>query len=79
MLHPHPKETYTIHLKQRDAGGRRVYVRAEQRGSKVRFITHACNPNTEYVEVRSRRRIIVSIVSKRSIKTGEDISADYTR
>ncbi|CAI5711457.1 unnamed protein product [Hyaloperonospora brassicae] len=47
VLNPQPKAAYTIQLKQRDAGGRRVYVSAEQGGWKARFIAHACNPNTE--------------------------------
>ena len=70
-------EAYTIKLNARDAGGRQVFVSAEHGGSKARFIAHACKLNTEYVERRGLRRVVISLVYQSAIKTGDEITADY--
>uniref|UniRef100_A0AAV1V165 SET domain-containing protein n=1 Tax=Peronospora matthiolae TaxID=2874970 RepID=A0AAV1V165_9STRA len=69
---------YTIELTERDANGWRVYVCAESCGSIARFIAHACQPNTNFVEVRGIRRPIISLVAQVDIRIGTEITVDYT-
>lgn len=43
------------------------------RYNKARYINHSCKPNCEAVERRGR----IFIISKRSIKPGEELTYDY--
>ena len=70
--------SYTICLREKDAGGCSIFVSAEKEGGNSRFISHSCTLNTKYVEVRRLRRVVVFIISQVAIRTGEEITVDYT-
>uniref|UniRef100_A0AAV1UFH1 SET domain-containing protein n=1 Tax=Peronospora matthiolae TaxID=2874970 RepID=A0AAV1UFH1_9STRA len=73
-----PYAHYTIELTERDVNGWRVYVCAEDGGSIARFIAHACQPNTNFLEERGIRRPIISLVAQVDIRIGTEITVNQT-
>ncbi|CAI5738816.1 unnamed protein product [Peronospora destructor] len=77
---PHPAPRGSVYHLPEPEGRRRApsLVSADDGGSKARFVAHSCTLNTVYEEARGRRRVMVSLVSLFAIKTGEEITVDYT-
>jgi SET domain-containing protein len=55
----------------------RVCVNALTGGSKMRFLNHACNPNTIFLEMASGSDRYVVVVTKRRVRANEELTVYY--
>lgn len=67
------REEYTSRSKYLFEINSRRTIDGQARSNIARYINHSCRPNAE-IEIKKRR---VWIMSKRKIKTGEEICYDY--
>lgn len=63
----------TLHNKYVFNVNKNTDIDGSPRWNKARYINHACRPNCEAIERKSR----IFIVAKRDIKAGEELSFDY--
>ncbi|MFA6254204.1 MAG: SET domain-containing protein [Candidatus Paceibacterota bacterium] len=69
------KEEYTSRSKYLFGVNSKKTIDGQARSNTARYINHSCRPNAE-IEIKNGR---VWVMSKRNIKSGEEINYDYGR
>lgn len=57
--------SYAIALQLRDVRGCQIFIDAMERGNIFRFANHSCDVTCEFVELRSRTRVVVAVVVRK--------------